>query len=374
VTELRSADGFAGMLEVLLAEAAAGANSAAQEQSLASRVTVLLDAVSSAAPPWPEGAPFQWLAVVDDEQVTVLQPSGPRIQASRRGGRYTALRLMPETGPERQFLFLEAALDPGALAEAGFDARPAGEEPPPELSITVVDGARLLSAHRVLSGGEVVDEQDSRPRIDRRFRMAGDIVRRHDAGIDAGPAGAAEPGRGAAGGPDWGKAVARAGAAVAGALAAGAAAPAPAPPSGPGWALVRVGDPPDRRLPVEGTVRVGRSPGCDLRLDDLHVSRQHATFEVVGGECVVRDLGSSHGTRVNGTRIDAPTRLHDGDRVTIGTVDVSVVRTGPADVATVAIPRASVAGPAAGTACPRCGRPVSPEWKFCSGCGAPIAG
>lgn len=373
MTELRSADGFAGMLEVLLAEAAAGANSPGQEQSLASRVTVLLDAVSSAAPPWAEGTPFRWLAVVDDEQVTVLQPSGPRILASRRGGRYTALRLVPETGPERQLLFLENALGPGALAEAGFAARPPDEEPPPEVSITIVDGPRLLSAHRVLRGGEVVDERDSRPLIDRRFRMAGEIVRRQRAGTDAGPPGAPEPGRGPAAGPDWGNVLARAGAAVAEALAARPPAPVPAS-SSPGWAILRAGEPPDRRLPVQGTVRVGRSPESDLRLDDLHVSRQHATFEVVGGECVVRDLGSSHGTRVNGRRIDAPTRLHDGDRVTIGTVDVSVVRTGPAAVATVAIPRPAAAAAVAPKACPRCGRPVAPEWKFCSGCGAAVTG
>jgi pSer/pThr/pTyr-binding forkhead associated (FHA) protein len=48
---------------------------------------------------------------------------------------------------------------------------------------------------------------------------------------------------------------------------------------------------------------IGRSVGCDLVLNDPTVSRWHA--ELIRGDdgWVVRDMGSTNGTRVNGWRI-----------------------------------------------------------------------
>jgi len=47
---------------------------------------------------------------------------------------------------------------------------------------------------------------------------------------------------------------------------------------------------------------VGRS-GCDINLDDAEASRQHAVIEVFGDHAVLRDLGSTNGTFVEGERI-----------------------------------------------------------------------
>lgn len=47
---------------------------------------------------------------------------------------------------------------------------------------------------------------------------------------------------------------------------------------------------------------VGRS-GCDINLDDAEASRQHVAIEVFGDHAVVRDLGSTNGTFVDGERI-----------------------------------------------------------------------
>ena len=369
---LRAADGFGGPLAALLGEAASGAALPAQQQALALRACALLDALGTAAPEWSLGTPFEWLAIVDDEQVTVLQPSGPRILASRRGGRYTALRLMPEAGPEWQLHFLEAALAPAALAEAGLAARPVDEEPMPEVCVSVADGATLVSAYRILPGGEAIDERDSRTLIDSRFREAGRIVRRHAREADSGAVerperGVAPPGAdaGRKARRDWARVAAGAAAAVAGAVSA-ARPPAPPPLPATGWALVRSGDATGRPFPVAGRVRVGRSPRCEVPLDDPHVSREHAVFEVVDGECVLRDLRSTHGTRVNGQKIETPTRLRDGDRVMIGIAEI-VVR-GPARPAA-----ATVVSPAP-PVCPGCAQPVGPDWTFCSRCGAPLTG
>ncbi|WP_345083061.1 ATP-binding cassette domain-containing protein [Brachybacterium paraconglomeratum] len=48
---------------------------------------------------------------------------------------------------------------------------------------------------------------------------------------------------------------------------------------------------------------IGRDPGCDVRLDDLLVSRRHARISLAGPRPVVEDLGSANGTYVDGQRV-----------------------------------------------------------------------
>ena len=50
---------------------------------------------------------------------------------------------------------------------------------------------------------------------------------------------------------------------------------------------------------------VGRSPSAALRLQEVHVSGEHATLIWAGGHWEVRDLGSRNGTWVDGKRITA---------------------------------------------------------------------
>ncbi|GAA1259782.1 MAG: FHA domain-containing protein [Oryzihumus sp.] len=64
-------------------------------------------------------------------------------------------------------------------------------------------------------------------------------------------------------------------------------------------------------------VSSGRHPDSDIFLDDVTVSRKHATFRREGGSFIVRDVGSLNGTYVNRQRIDEVV-LHTGDEVQIG--------------------------------------------------------
>jgi len=48
---------------------------------------------------------------------------------------------------------------------------------------------------------------------------------------------------------------------------------------------------------------VGRKEDCDLRLDHKSVSKQHCVLVKSDGVLLVRDLGSTNGTRVNGQRV-----------------------------------------------------------------------
>lgn len=56
-------------------------------------------------------------------------------------------------------------------------------------------------------------------------------------------------------------------------------------------------------LPREGTVGIGRSPGNEIIFASQFASAKHAEIRVRGGEVVVRDLGSSNGSFLNGKRL-----------------------------------------------------------------------
>jgi Protein of unknown function (DUF3662)/FHA domain len=68
---------------------------------------------------------------------------------------------------------------------------------------------------------------------------------------------------------------------------------------------------------VDGRAQVGRSEESDVFLVDPSVSRAHAMVETSGAAPLVRDLGSTNGTFVNGKRIDS-CRLQDGDELRFG--------------------------------------------------------
>jgi len=62
---------------------------------------------------------------------------------------------------------------------------------------------------------------------------------------------------------------------------------------------------------------VGRSPDCDIFLDDVTVSRRHALVKRSNDQFLIEDQGSLNGTFLNRRRIEAG-GLEDGDEVQIG--------------------------------------------------------
>ena len=70
---------------------------------------------------------------------------------------------------------------------------------------------------------------------------------------------------------------------------------------------------------------VGRSPQCSIFLNDMTVSRMHATIEPEAGCYVIRDANSFNGVWVNNENVEARTlrpeakALRPGDMIQIGT-------------------------------------------------------
>jgi ribosomal protein L40E len=71
-------------------------------------------------------------------------------------------------------------------------------------------------------------------------------------------------------------------------------------------------------FPLEGQrVTVGRSPDCEIFLDDVTVSRKHAALTKDGDGFTIQDEGSLNGTFVNKKRVEGA-ELEDGDEIQIG--------------------------------------------------------
>jgi pSer/pThr/pTyr-binding forkhead associated (FHA) protein len=70
---------------------------------------------------------------------------------------------------------------------------------------------------------------------------------------------------------------------------------------------------------------IGRSPECDVFLDDVTVSRKHAELVRDGETFTISDLGSLNGTFVNKKRIES-TELEDDDELQIGKYRLTFLR------------------------------------------------
>jgi hypothetical protein len=71
----------------------------------------------------------------------------------------------------------------------------------------------------------------------------------------------------------------------------------------------------------DGAVTIGRAADCEVRLTDTSVSRRHAEVRGSGDGWTVTDLGSTNGTKVNGSVVTEK-RLKDGDTITAGDSDI----------------------------------------------------
>jgi pSer/pThr/pTyr-binding forkhead associated (FHA) protein len=74
-----------------------------------------------------------------------------------------------------------------------------------------------------------------------------------------------------------------------------------------------------RSVPLaEGRTTFGRDESCEVTLADAAVSTNHLEISVRGGSLLATDLDSSNGTILNGTALDRPRRLRNGDVLQVG--------------------------------------------------------
>ncbi|HEY3392837.1 MAG TPA: FHA domain-containing protein [Lacipirellulaceae bacterium] len=80
-----------------------------------------------------------------------------------------------------------------------------------------------------------------------------------------------------------------------------------------------------RRVTIERfPFRIGRSESADLRIDAVQISREHAEIVERNGMWLVRDLGSTNGTLVNGKQIKE-TLLADGDILKLAETELTFI-------------------------------------------------
>ena len=70
-------------------------------------------------------------------------------------------------------------------------------------------------------------------------------------------------------------------------------------------------------------VLIGRHQECDIQIPSRKISRRHCCVAQVYNYLVVRDLGSTNGVRINGTRT-VEGKLEPGDELTIGNLSYRV--------------------------------------------------
>lgn len=91
--------------------------------------------------------------------------------------------------------------------------------------------------------------------------------------------------------------------------------------------------------------RVSKTSEADVQIEgDASISRRQAKIWREGDDIWIEDLGSTWGTRVNGTELDAPRKITESDRVQMGdtilviamTADTAFTDTPPSPLESVA--------------------------------------
>mmetsp|Transcript_17229 Transcript_17229/g.52351 ORF Transcript_17229/g.52351 Transcript_17229/m.52351 type:complete len:195 (+) Transcript_17229:1204-1788(+) len=93
------------------------------------------------------------------------------------------------------------------------------------------------------------------------------------------------------------------------------------------WTFLRV-------VPDQVThTTIGRDTKADLPIEaDKRVSREHARVDAhPNGACVFLDLGSSHGSKLNGRSVNGRERLHVGDVIKLGKTKILFTYIPPGD-------------------------------------------
>ena len=109
------------------------------------------------------------------------------------------------------------------------------------------------------------------------------------------------------------------------------------------WLTIRSGRDLGRTIRVVGDrIVLGRDESCDFVVDDAKVSRRHISLDLrADGRVELRDLGSSNGTFVNGSRVDTAllegtVQIQLGDTVLVASQDDPVAVAGRTQIGSLA--------------------------------------
>ena len=113
---------------------------------------------------------------------------------------------------------------------------------------------------------------------------------------------------------------------------------------------------------AQGGFLIGRSPSCNLTLEDPLVSRRHLRISVRDDHAILDDLGSRNGTLVNGEPVFEDYRLSHRDAIRIGSQDLTFIEVrhrSPKQLHNTKPP----------LSCPHCDTPFDPNSSQCAACG-----
>lgn len=112
----------------------------------------------------------------------------------------------------------------------------------------------------------------------------------------------------------------------------------------------------------EGVFIIGRSPSCNLTLEDPLVSRRHVKISVYEDHATLDDLGSRNGTLVNREPVFEDYQLRHADTIRIGSQDLTFIE----EKHRVSKMLHNTRPP---LACPHCDTPFDPDSSQCGMCG-----
>jgi hypothetical protein len=84
-------------------------------------------------------------------------------------------------------------------------------------------------------------------------------------------------------------------------------------------------------IAANSVLNIGRLDSNDIVLNDYKVSREHAVLKFSKSEIMLVDLASTHGSYVNGARIDR-SLIHFGDTIQIVSHEITLSREMPKDI------------------------------------------
>jgi hypothetical protein len=118
-------------------------------------------------------------------------------------------------------------------------------------------------------------------------------------------------------------------------------------------------------LPLGATLLGRDANACRICIFDGLISRKHARIQCDLEQATVEDLGSSNGTRLNGVPITRPHVLRAGDRIGIGSCELTVSLVEARDQEWGDVPTGLV------RICSECQAPSQASDAVCPSCGAP---